>query len=216
MSSTSDLNGNTALWDAVQAKHHSIFKILYHWASISDPFIAGDLLCMAACRNDMQIMKELLKHGLYVDSKDRHGLTAIQVATTENHMDMVKFLLMNGSEVNETVRNKIPAVNLDEILQRREVGHRITMPAGLQEKTLRGDDKEQQGNGESSRVLLNPRISIYNGHPAKRREGRCTEPGKLVRLPNSLAELKSIAGVLILLNNSLCHCQHYSDILMLR
>ncbi|KAL0365043.1 UNVERIFIED_CONTAM: Potassium channel AKT2/3 [Sesamum angustifolium] len=43
-----DFNGNTALWDAIAAKHHSVFKILYHWASISDPYVAGDLLCMAA------------------------------------------------------------------------------------------------------------------------------------------------------------------------
>ncbi|KAL0384583.1 UNVERIFIED_CONTAM: Potassium channel AKT2/3 [Sesamum radiatum] len=131
-----DFNGNTALWDAIAAKHQSIFKILYHWASISDPYVAGDLLCTAARRNDLTVMKELLKHGLYVDSKDRHGLTAIQVATNENHMDMVKFLLMNGSEVNEIVKNKISSVNLNEMLQKREVGHRIAMPDTLNEKFL--------------------------------------------------------------------------------
>ncbi|KAL2254333.1 UNVERIFIED_CONTAM: Potassium channel AKT2/3 [Sesamum indicum] len=189
-----DFNGNTALWDAIAAKHHSIFKILYHWASISDPYVAGDLLCMAARRNDSTVMKELLKHGLYVDSKDRHGLTAIQVATEENHMDMVKFLLMNGSEVNEIVKNKISSVNLNEMLQKREVGHRIVVPDMLNENVLGVNGNDQQRNGESTKGLVLSRVSIYKGHPTNRRESRCSEPGRLIRLPGSLAELKGIAG----------------------
>ncbi|KAI3445629.1 hypothetical protein Pfo_002294 [Paulownia fortunei] len=189
-----DFNGNTALWDAIAAKHHSIFKILYHWASISDPYVAGDLLCMAARRNDLTVMKELLKHGLYVDSKDRHGLTAIQVATTENHMDMVKFLLMNGSEVNETVKNKIPSVNLNEMLQKREVGHRIVMSETLNEDVFTVNENEQQSNGEGTKGFLFSRVSIYKGHPTNRKASHCTEPGRLIRLPNSLAKLKSVAG----------------------
>ncbi|KAG8368796.1 hypothetical protein BUALT_Bualt15G0084000 [Buddleja alternifolia] len=190
-----DLDGNTALWDAISAKHHSIFKILYHWASVSDPYVAGDLLCMAATRNDLTIMKELLKHGLFVDSKDRHGLTAIQVATRENHLDMVKFLLMNDSEVNETVKNKISSVNLNEMLQKREVGHRIAMPETLS-VNVRGtkNQNEEDCNRESSKGLIFSRVSIYKGHPTNRRESHCTEPGRLIKLPNSMAELKSIAG----------------------
>ncbi|KAK6156985.1 hypothetical protein DH2020_011233 [Rehmannia glutinosa] len=189
------LNGDTALWDAIASKHHSIFKILYHWASISDPYVAGDLLCMAARRNDLEVMQELLKHGLYVDSNDRHGLTAIQVATNENHMDMVKFLLMNGSEVDETVKNKISSVNLNEMLRKREVGHRIVMSETLNEDVFPAKENEQQGNGENTKGLCIPRVSVYKGHPVSRKESRCTEPGWLIRLPSSLAELKSIAGI---------------------
>lgn len=190
--SMTDFNGNTALWEAIAAKHHSIFKILYHWASISDPYVAGDLLCLAARRNDLTVMNELLKHGLFVDSKDRHGLTAIQVATTENHIDMVQSLLMNGSQVNETVKNKISSVNLNEMLQKREVGHRIVMSETM--NVFRVNQNDKQCNGESTKGLLFSRVSIYKGHPTNRRLNHCTEPGRLIRLPNSLAELKSIAG----------------------
>lgn len=188
-----DLNGNTALWEAIEGKHHSIFKILYHWTSIADPYTAGDLLCTAAKRNDIQVMKELLKHGLYIDSKDRHGLTAIQVATTEGHVDMVKFLLLNGSEVNETaVMNTLPDENLAEILQKREIGHQIQMPEVLNESisgVQQKKEKERAGKGKWF-----ARISVYRGHPDKRREGHCSEPGKLIRLPSTLEEVKRIAG----------------------
>lgn len=191
-----DFNGNTALWEAIAAKHHSIFKILYHWACISDPYVAGDLLCTAARRNDLAVMKEILKHGLYVDSKDRHGLTAIQVATTEKHIEMLQLLLMNGSEVNETVENMInSSVNLNEMLQKREVGHRIVMSDTPSHDVLRVDEIETRRSNEErvhGRVLS--RVSIYRGHPMNRRVSQCTEPGKLIRTPDSLVELKSIAG----------------------
>ncbi|KAG6396383.1 hypothetical protein SASPL_142531 [Salvia splendens] len=181
-----DLEGNTALWESIAAKHHSIFKILYHWASISDPFIAGDLLCTAAKRNDVGVMKELLKHGLYVDSKDVHGLTAIQVATKENHLDIVQLLVMNGSQVDETIMNMIPSVNLNDMLQKREVGHCIVM------SDTTGEDDSHKKTKDEERLVFPLRVSIYRGHPANR--STTHHPGKLVRMPSSLDELKTIAG----------------------
>ncbi|KAL7119567.1 hypothetical protein ACP275_02G070600 [Erythranthe tilingii] len=193
-----DLNGNTALWEAIASKHHSIFKILYHWASVCDPYIAGDLLCLAARRNDLIVMHELLRNGLFVDSHDRHGTTAVQAATSENHMEMVRFLLMNGSEVNESVMNKIPSENLNEMLKEREVGHRIVVSEMENEDVLRrvneNDRKGGLGIGNSKGNVVFSRVSVYKGCSNDRREGRCAEPGKLIRLPNSIPELKKIAG----------------------
>lgn len=196
-----DLNGNTAIWDAIAAKHHSIFQILYHWACISDPYIAGDLLCTAARKNDTDLMKELLKHGLHVDSKDRHGMTALEVATAENLEEMVKFLLMNGADVNDNIRQKIPSLNLNEILQKREIGHRIIVPDTLHEDAFRWHKDEHgccQGSFKEGRSSsLSIRVSLYRGHPVFRRDRNCTEPGRLIRLPKSLAELKNIAGTFV-------------------
>ncbi|KAF2293830.1 hypothetical protein GH714_005041 [Hevea brasiliensis] len=95
-----DVNGNTALWEALSSKHQSVFRILYHFANVSDPQTAGDLLCTAAKRNDLTMMKELLKHGLNVDSKDRQGKTAVQIAIAQNYVGMVDLLVMNGADVS--------------------------------------------------------------------------------------------------------------------
>ncbi|KAL3515636.1 hypothetical protein ACH5RR_022538 [Cinchona calisaya] len=196
-----DFEGNTAIWEAIAAKHQSIFQILYHWASISDPYIAGDLLCSAARKNDAAVMKELLKHGLHVDSKDRHGMTAFQVAMADNHIDMIKLLLMNGADVDDTIKSKLSSVNLNEMQQNRELGHRITVPDTLDHPNafMCNEEKHEcslQGSSEgscSSRVSI-IRVSIYRGHPVIRKDMRCNEPGRLIRLPKSLTELKSIAG----------------------
>ncbi|KAL4363831.1 hypothetical protein GQ457_04G008660 [Hibiscus cannabinus] len=123
-----DIDGNTALWDAISTKHHSIFRILYHCAAISDPFTAGDLLCMAAKRNNQAAMQELLKHGLNVDAKDRHGLTALQIAMKEKHEDMVNLLVLNGADVINANTYEFSSESLNEMLLKREVGHRITVP----------------------------------------------------------------------------------------
>ncbi|KAI5593417.1 hypothetical protein BDE02_03G014000 [Populus trichocarpa] len=195
-----DINGNTALWEAISSKHHSIFRILFHYASISDPNAAGDLLCTAAKQNDLMVMKELLKQGLNVDSKDRHGKTALQVAMAENHGDMVNLLVMNGAEVAEANTHDFSSTSLNEMLQKREIGHRITLPDVLiaNEVLLKRCEGEQEctsctgkSKGSSSDCI---RVSIYRGHPMVRRQTCCVEAGRLIKLPNSLEELKSIAG----------------------
>ena len=192
------MDGNTALWDAISAKHHSIFRILYQYAAITDSYTAGDVLCTAAKRNDLTVMKELLKQGLHVDSKDCHGQTAIQIAMAENHVDMVKLLVLNGADIGDIDhQSKLPSVNLNEMLQKREVGYRITVPdTSPNEVLLRRQEEEKERNLGRSKGLCYPRVGIYRGHPVVKRENCCTEAGRLIRLPNSLMELKCIAGTL--------------------
>lgn len=192
-----DVNDNSALWEAISSKHHSIFRVLYHFAIISDPHTAGDLLCTAAKRNDLMVMKELLKHGLNVDSKDRQGKTAIQVAMAENHVDMVNLLIMNGAEVTESNTYDFPADNLNEMLQKRETGHRITVPDVISNNEIllkRHNDEEKSNRMGRSKERDCIRVSIYRGHPVVRSETSCKESGRLIRMPSSLDKLKSIAG----------------------
>ncbi|XP_028757457.1 potassium channel AKT2/3-like [Neltuma alba] len=193
-----DFNGNTALWDAIASKHHSIFRILYQLACLSDPQTGGDLLCTAAERNDLTVMSELLKQGLNIDSKDRHGMTATQVAIAENHVEMVQLLVMNGADVSDIRTHNVSASALNEMLRKRETGHRITVhEATPSEHVVRGDeseqDEEEQSWGRSSKPSF-PRVSIYRGHPVNRRNKNCKEAGRLIRFPDSLEELKRIAG----------------------
>lgn len=191
----SDINGNTALWDAIATKHHSIFRTLYNYAAVSDLHTAGDLLCSAANRDDLAVMKELLKQGLNVDSKDRHGLTAIEIAMAKNNLDMVNLLVMNDADVTHAKANEFPSTTLNEMLQNREVGHRIRVPDTIINEVLVERHEGEQGfDWRDSNGPICPRVSIYRGNPLARRETCCTEAGRLIRLPGSLEELKSIAG----------------------
>ncbi|XP_035540462.1 potassium channel AKT2/3-like isoform X2 [Juglans regia] len=190
-----DINGNTALWDAIASKHHSIFRILYHCAAVSDPHIAADLLCTAAKRDNLTVMEELLKQGLNVDSKDRHGIKPIEIAMAKSNVDMVNLLLMNGADVTNAKTHKFPPDTLKEMLQKRENEHRIRVPEISINEVLLGRHEGKKGcSWRDSTKSTGPRVSIYRGNPLVRRETCCMETGRLIRLPDSLKELKSIAG----------------------
>ncbi|XP_056173294.1 potassium channel AKT2/3 isoform X3 [Syzygium oleosum] len=191
-----DRNGNNALWHAILSKQHSIFRVLYNCAASSDPCTAGDLLCTAAKRNDLEVMKELLNHGLNIDSKNHQGFSALQIAMAENHKDMVNLLMMNGANVHNSNMPNFPPEALSEMLRRRETGHRIAVPdsATLQEMPMRMHDVQRGPTREISDGAICARVSIYRGHPVARRENRCTKAGRLIRLPGSIEDLKSIAG----------------------
>jgi len=191
-----DMNGNTALWEAIASKHYSIFRLLFQFAALSDQNTAGDILCTAAKRNELTVMKDLLKLGLNVDSKDRHDETAIQIAMAENHVEMVQLLLMNGADVSDVHNHEFCSSTLSEMLHNCEIGHRINvielMPSEVASK---GKHQEEEHGGErrynGSKIA---RVSIYRGHPLLRREEGTMQSGKLIKMPDSLDELKNIAG----------------------
>ncbi|KAK7853336.1 potassium channel akt2/3 [Quercus suber] len=192
-----DNNGNTALWDAIASKHSSIFRILYQYAAVSDPHTAGDLLCTAAKRDNLTVTEQLLKEGISVDSKDLHGYTAIQIAMAKKNVDMVNLLMMNGADVIDINSYEFPSTTLNEMLQKREVGHRIVVHDTMPNEVPLGRHDEREQNckwKKPSGPICTPRVSIYRGNPVVRRETCCMESGRLIKLPDSLEQLKTIAG----------------------
>ncbi|KAJ6803269.1 potassium channel AKT2 isoform X1 [Iris pallida] len=165
-----DVDGNTPLWLAIATKRHKIFNLLYHCACLSNPSTGGDLLCLAARRNDVSTMMELLRSGIYIDSEDSEGSTSLQVALSEGNEDIVRFLIMNGADM--------------EMVQKREIG----CPAS----TLESLKVPRQKKTFDRRVAISPRVSVYRGHPSTR--NACSEYGKVISLPATMDELKSIIG----------------------
>nr|XP_010930758.2 LOW QUALITY PROTEIN: potassium channel AKT2-like [Elaeis guineensis] len=191
-----DMDGNTPLWIAITAKHHKIFNLLYRCACISNPNIGGNLLCLAAKRNDLSTVKELLKHSLNMDSENHEGLTALQVALAENHEEIIRFLVMNGANIEKAglsgEQRKMKHHLLEEMVHKREVGYPITV------LELPSETKQIKVSGEQGHMLNwerighCPRVSVYKGHPLLRIPS--SEAGKLISLPSTMKELKNIIG----------------------
>ena len=206
-----DAQGNTALWHAVAAGHHKIFNILYHFARVSSPRAGGDVLCLAARRNDVGALRELLKLGLDVDSEDHDGGTALRVALAEGHADAARFLIMNGASVDKAglddgggsgpggARLTKSPVELRELLRKRELGHQITIldPPAVVPVNGGGSSSGHSRRGRfpsasppDSASWPRPRVSIYKGHPFARTQS--SEAGKLINLPGTMEELRAI------------------------
>ncbi|CAI0394268.1 unnamed protein product [Linum tenue] len=164
-----DVDGNTALWEAISSNHNLIFGILLSHVNINSneiQTIQGDLLCSAAEQNNLRVMRELVRvHGFNVHSKNRRGNLALGLAMERNHAEMVHFLVANGK---------------------------------LQAASTRFDRSSLLGDYDCCL-----RVNIFMGHPDFfRREddgdgdgGKSKRFGKLIKLPSSLEELKSIAGI---------------------
>ncbi|CAI9103835.1 OLC1v1002406C1 [Oldenlandia corymbosa var. corymbosa] len=56
------------------------------------------------------------------------------------------------------------------------------------------ESEEEFSEGSCSSNVRRMRVSIFLGDPKLRRNAQCNQPGRLITLPKSLAELKSIAG----------------------
>ncbi|KAM3309600.1 hypothetical protein ACQJBY_030706 [Aegilops geniculata] len=203
-----DAEGNTALWQAIAARHHKVFSSLYHVARVSNPRAGGDLLCLAARRGDLDTLRELLKHGLDVDSEDNDGATALRVALSEGQADVARFLVRNGASLDDDgytqSQTTVPVSELRELVERWEVGHPITIydsPAKPDTVTVAGSSSGELRQGRfpgttstrSDRAHW-PRVSIYKGHPLVRNHS--SEAGKLINLPatTTIEELKTIIG----------------------
>ncbi|GJN14480.1 hypothetical protein PR202_gb01315 [Eleusine coracana subsp. coracana] len=200
-----DAQGNTALWNAIAARHHKTFNILYHFARASAPHAGGDLLCRAARRGDVDTLRELLKHGLDVDAEDHDGATPLRAALDEGRADAARFLIMNGASVDKASldagEGSCGPLSPDEVLEllrKREIGHQITIrddaPAPAVAVAARdggSSGKGRQGTKpDGARWSL--RVSIYKGHPFLRNQ--FSETGKLINLPGTMQDFKAVIG----------------------
>ncbi|KAG6520091.1 hypothetical protein ZIOFF_017121 [Zingiber officinale] len=182
-----DAEGNTPLWNAIVAKHHKIFSLLHQCACVSNPYTSGDLLCLAAKRNDPSTMRELLKQGLDINSINHEGFAALQIAIVENHEEMCRLLIMNGANKEKlnshgSGAREINKETLEEMNQQNHVGHSTTSNTMIK--------KEKMSNMQENRYA--PRISTYKGHPLLRNSS--SESGKLIFLPSTMQDLRETIG----------------------
>lgn len=96
-----DEDGHTPLWEAIAGKHRSIAKLLYENGARFDSESEGNFLCLAAQRNDLDAMMELLKYGADINATNHQGLTALHVAIMQERPETVNFLLQNGADIDK-------------------------------------------------------------------------------------------------------------------
>ena len=122
-------------------------------------------------------MQEFLKHGLNVDSSNRHGQRPLQVALAKNHVEIAKLLMSYGA--------KTANWNGSE--------------GGLKEKEMHDqmccEFKETEVTSWEMKAMepCCARVNIFKGHPILNNQE--LETGRLIKLPHSLEELKRIAGM---------------------
>ncbi|XP_022149247.1 potassium channel AKT2/3, partial [Momordica charantia] len=94
------------------------------------------------------------------------------------------------------VKQEDSIVIVKNFLQERELSHKITIDGSPAKEAVPvlSEEKEQSFNWKHSIELDSARVNIYKGHPVARKQASCDDPGKLIKLPHSMEELKKVAG----------------------
>ncbi|KAG7015001.1 Potassium channel AKT2/3 [Cucurbita argyrosperma subsp. argyrosperma] len=94
------------------------------------------------------------------------------------------------------IKQEDSTVIVKNFLQERELSHKITIEGSPEKETTPTliEEKDQSFNWKHSIELDFSRVNIYKGHPVARKQASCDDPGKLIRLPHSMEELKRVAG----------------------
>jgi len=128
--SAKDAHGNTPFNDCVRLKHDNVVKLIRK----HDPNIAfklpnndmGVLLCQAAFGNNLADLKRLVLNGVDPNESDYDGRTALHLAASEGHMEILEYLVeiranimcrdrFGGTPLEDVVRHNFDLRNADQV-----------------------------------------------------------------------------------------------------
>ncbi|GER45142.1 potassium channel [Striga asiatica] len=92
--------GNVPLWDAILGNHEPVIKILVDNGATLSSGDVGQLACFAAEQNNLELLKEISKHGGDVTLLNITGTTALHTAISEENLEIVKFLVEKGADID--------------------------------------------------------------------------------------------------------------------
>ncbi|KAJ8555465.1 hypothetical protein K7X08_012961 [Anisodus acutangulus] len=97
-----DSEGNVPLWDAMVGKHEAAVKLLVdNGATISSGDV-GQFACFAVDQGSLDLLKEIIKYGGDVTLLNNSlGTTAMHTAISEENVEIVKFLVEQGTDLDK-------------------------------------------------------------------------------------------------------------------
>ena len=95
------MSWNQMGWTCALSWTGLLFMVSVSLASAEPTYRSGDQALIAAAeRNDVEVVRRLLKEGGGVRARDPQGRTALMAATYGNHVEVATLLIQAGSDVN--------------------------------------------------------------------------------------------------------------------
>ncbi|KAL2338325.1 hypothetical protein Fmac_012771 [Flemingia macrophylla] len=117
-----DLDGNVPLWEAIAGGHESVSKILAENGAKLQYGDVGQFACSAAEQNRLNLMKEIVRYGGDITLQSaNNGTTALHVAVSEGNIEIVKFLLDHGANIDKANRHGWTPRNLADQQSQSEI-----------------------------------------------------------------------------------------------
>ncbi|KAE8671409.1 putative Nodulation receptor kinase precursor [Hibiscus syriacus] len=96
-----DSEGSVPLWEAIVGGHDQLANLLKKNSANIDGADVGQFACSAAEQNNLNLLKEIIRYGGYVALPRSNGCTALHVAVCEGNIEIVKFLLEQGADIDK-------------------------------------------------------------------------------------------------------------------
>ncbi|GAB2284890.1 hypothetical protein Dimus_019343 [Dionaea muscipula] len=96
-----DSEGSVPLWDAIVGRHKAVIQLLVSNDAILPSSNVGQYSCYAVEQNELDLLKDIVRHGGDITLPKSNGTTALHAAVSLGNAEIVKFLLRHGAEVDK-------------------------------------------------------------------------------------------------------------------
>ncbi|KAE8698374.1 Potassium channel AKT1 [Hibiscus syriacus] len=96
-----DSEGIVPLWEAMLGGHHKVAKLLNENGANINVGDVGHYACTAAEQNNLSLLKKIIHYGGDVTCLSHTGYTALHAAVCEGNLEIVKFLVEQGADVDK-------------------------------------------------------------------------------------------------------------------
>ncbi|RAL37244.1 hypothetical protein DM860_004166 [Cuscuta australis] len=100
-----DIEGSVPVWEAILGKHEPVIRLLIDNGAELCRGDLGQFACIAAERNDVDLLKEMVRWGGDVTRPKANGSTALHIAVSEGNLEMVKYLVNQGADIDKPEEN---------------------------------------------------------------------------------------------------------------
>ncbi|KAL6331118.1 hypothetical protein AAG906_009546 [Vitis piasezkii] len=97
-----DSEGVVPLWEAMVGGHESVIQLLVDNGANINSGDVGHFACTAAELKNLNLLKQIVHYGGDVTQPNNTGNTALHAAVCEENIEMVKFLLDQGADIDRT------------------------------------------------------------------------------------------------------------------
>lgn len=95
-----DSEGNVPLWSAIVGRNESVIKLLVDNGAKLTSGDLGEFASYAVEQNNIDLLKDIIKHGGDITLRNSMGTTALHKAISEEKTDIVEFLIKNGASID--------------------------------------------------------------------------------------------------------------------
>lgn len=116
-----DSEGNVPLWDAILGNHEPVIRVLIDNGATLSMGDIGQFACYAAEQNNLDLLKEIIKYDGDVTLLSSLGTTAMHTAISEENVEIVKFLIEQGADIDKPDAHGWTPRALAEYLRNEEI-----------------------------------------------------------------------------------------------